>query len=763
MRIRAHRLGLSLTLLAFAAALAVLAVLLPAGGRLQTGLAGLLPADAQMDAQWRTADAAQEHELNRQILLLLGGESEAALAKQAEKLAAEWQASGLFTRIDSRHLPDIAALRSEWRDLGAALLPPEVVQQLYNDPAAYFRARAEAAFNPFASALLPLDEDWLGFSRYLPAPPGKLQWQAQSGLLLAQSDGKSWAFLRAHLPENPDSSALLDLLERSRIEAHAAQIDIVAGGGALFAAHSRQQAERESTLMSLSGATLTFALLFAVLRSARVLSLLVPLCCGLLCGLAATLAVFGHVHMLTLVIGTSLIGVLIDFPLHWLAPARFTPHWQAAPAMQRLRPVFLASLSITALGYALLWFTPLPVLKQSAVFSTAALASAYAATAFLLPPLFRSYSPRPARLPRFLQTLPQLPRRLLFAAFLLLTLGLVKSDWRDDIRDWMTLAPDLIHDAQTIARISGLESGGQYLLIRAASPDELLRHSARTTDALQSLIIRGELDGVQSLSQWALPQDEQRALHQRLNALAAMPSVYAASGLPVDAIRAALHAQAKREPVSLEASLAAHLGEAWRPLYLGEIEGAHLGIVRLYGLRDHAALASAIADIAPPGAVRLMDKRQHLNSLFTQTRNQAAWLKLASWLGAWLLLAYLFGGKRGSAILALPLASALATLGAFGWLGLPVSLFAMFGLLLAAAIGVDYAVYMLQAEDTGDAKLASITLAALTTLISFAILATSQTPAVASFGLAVSAGVACNWLLAAACLGRANPERFAHA
>ena len=59
--------------------------------------------------------------------------------------------------------------------------------------------------------------------------------------------------------------------------------------------------------------------------------------------------------------------------------------------MKHVLPSFAVSLTITVLGYALLWFTPLPVLRQTAVFSGFALFGAFGATVLWLPPLFRRY------------------------------------------------------------------------------------------------------------------------------------------------------------------------------------------------------------------------------------------------------------------------------------------------------------------------------------------------------------------------------------
>ena len=96
-------------------------------------------------------------------------------------------------------------------------------------------------------------------------------------------------------------------------------------------------------------------------------------------------------------------------------------------------------------------------------------------------------------------------------------------------------------------------------------------------------------------------------------------------------------------------------------------------------------------------------------------------------------------------ILAVPLAAAICTVAVLGLAGIPVSLFAMFGLLLVSAIGVDYAVYAATApQRPGKIRRHA---AAATTAISFALLAISSTPAVAAFGMTVTIGVAFNiWL-----------------
>ena len=759
--------------LLLAAAAVLLAVWLPQGGRIQTDFAALLPADAGVDELWRAADQANERALNGQILLLVGaGDAEQAFAA-AENTAQQWRQSGLFAAVDSRINPDLDALRAQIRALGVNALDAPNRRLLDSDPAAYFQSRAEDAADPFAQNLLPLEQDWPGFGRFVQQkqPAGRLQWHSGSGMLFAEHENITWVLLRARLPETGIGAQekLLPLLAATRDQAARKGYRVLAAGGALFAADAKHKSERESTLMSALGLGLTFALLLAVFRSLRVLALFVPLFAGMLLGLAAVIGLFGHIHILAVVIGTSLVGMMVDFPLHWLAPSVFERGWQGVPAMRRVLPAFCASLAITVTGYLLLAFTPLPVLRQTAVFSVTALCGAFAATVLLLPPLFKGYAARETWFAGAMRRAAACKVHLLLWPLLLFAAaGSLKSNWQDDIRDWVALDPALLADTKAVADISGSDSSGRFVLVAAGNTDELLRRNAEVETALAPLLAQGSLKGVQSLNQWLLPQDEQRRLQRRLRDIAEQPENFAAFeqlGVPAATVQAALRDAAKEPPVPLEQGLQPEIAEAWRSLYLGKIGARHANIVRIQGAAGSGDLAAALAKLPcnrnGGACARLIDKRQHLNGLFRHTRNQAAWLKLASFALAWLVLWRVFGARRGSLILAVPLISAAATVGLLGWLGLPVSLFAMFGLLLVAAIGADYAVYALTAREPPAAKLGGILLAALTTAISFLLLAISTTPAVAAFGITVSLGVGLNVLLSAWLLKKEGAGREA--
>ena len=154
-----------------------------------------------------------------------------------------------------------------------------------------------------------------------------MQWHAENGMLTVNQDNMTWVLLRAELQQNDfinPSENLTALLTENRqyLTQYGAQFKIT--GSALFAADAKQKAEKESTLMSVLGVSLTLLLLLIVFRTPRILWLFLPILIGMLSGVVATVWGFGQIHILTLVIGTSLVGVLIDFPLHWLAGSLLT-------------------------------------------------------------------------------------------------------------------------------------------------------------------------------------------------------------------------------------------------------------------------------------------------------------------------------------------------------------------------------------------------------------------------------------------------------
>ncbi|UXZ99066.1 MMPL family transporter [Pseudomonas phytophila] len=749
------------------------------GAPLSANLMELVPGSSPDPLELRAEQRMQEP-LNREMLVLVGHTDRQQAIALAKQLGEQWQASGLFDKVQWSLQADLPALRTQLLQGRLAMLPKADRTQLIDNPQAFIQQRVQSLFDPFSGfSLVPSQDDWLGLTgRIQNGMPqhGSVQPDIGSGALVANADGKSWVLLRArtngdafdmHLPLR-----VADLLSASRQQAAQANGQLLAASGLLYAADGQRQASREITWVGGGATAGILLLLLLAFRRWRVLLAFVPVLVGMLFGAVACVAFFGHMHVMTLVLGSSLIGVAVDYPLHYLSKSWSLKPWRSWPALRLTLPGLSLSLATSCIGYLALAWTPFPALTQIAVFSAAGLIGAYLTAVCLLPALLNNTELKPAQWPlrlaeRLLGWREALLSRvgtpiLLALLMLFCAAGLWQLTTKNDIRQWISAPPQLTEEAKAIAKITGYQPTSQFFLVEGKDQQELLERQTALTQRLDQLVNLDELSGYLALNQLVAFPTEQDAVRKALSSLPEHWQTLIDLGVPASALQAEL-TQLQASPITnIDAALAGPLGEPWRVLWLGASKNGVAGMVSLQGLNNAALLRLQAQDL--PG-VRLVDRLGQLNTVFAATQISAAELKLASCVLIVLLLIAPFGFGGALRIVALPLLAALCSLASLGWLGQPLTLFSLFGLLLVTAISVDYAILMREQIGGAAVSLLGTLLAAVTTWLSFGLLAVSSTPAISNFGLSVSLGLAFSFMLAPwAASRRAKPtaESEAH-
>ncbi|MFL1516443.1 MMPL family transporter [Pseudomonas prosekii] len=733
------------------------------GAPLSANLMELVPGTAP-DALELRAEQRMQEPLNREMLVLVGHADRQQAVAMAQKIGEQWQASGVFEKVQWTLQADLPALRTQLLQGRLAMLGDEDRRQLIEHPQAFIQQRVQALFDPFTGfTLVPSQDDWLGLTgRIQNSQPqhGAVQLDIGSGALIADADGKSWVLLRARTTGNAFDMNLplqvADLLEHSREQAAQSDVQLLAASGLLYAANGQRQATREMTWVG-GGATVGILLLLLLaFRRWRVLLAFVPVLVGMLFGGVACVALFGHMHVMTLVLGSSLIGVAVDYPLHYLSKSWSLKPWNSWPALRLTLPGLTLSLITSCIGYLALAWTPFPALTQIAVFSAAGLLGAYLSAVCLLPALLKGADLRPAQWPlRVAECLVSLREALLnhvktpvLLALLLAFCvgGILQLDSKNDIRQWVGMPQHLTDEAQAIARITGYQPTSQFFLIRAANQQELLERQNALSERLQQLVNLDKLQGFLSLNQLVSQPSEQQQVREALNQLPQFWQPLLDLGVPAEALQAELAKLQALPTEDIDAALLGPLAEPYRTLWLGPTDdGGVAAMVSLQGLNNPSLLRVQALDL--PG-VQLVDRLGELNTVFAKTQISAAELKLASCVLIVLVLILPFGFGGALRIVALPLLAALCSLASLGWLGQPLTLFSLFGLLLVTAISVDYAILMREQIGGAAVSLLGTLLAAVTTWLSFGLLAVSSTPAVSNFGLSVSLGLAFSFILA---------------
>jgi predicted exporter len=741
----------------------------------ETSIFALLPAD-QRDPGAEQALNAYTDQLSRNSLFLVGAADFDTARRAAQAFADTLQASGQFAQVRlslDRMLAEGARADLPWRGY---LLTARHRDWLEQGQGQKLYAEAQRALYTPAGFMRPFNaaEDPLGLlSAFVTSqrpPAGKAR--LQQDVLAVNAANGVYVMVVAQTAASAFSVATEEAagaaIAQARLSAAQAGATEVVGSGVIqHAAAAVAQSKREMSLfsgLSLIGTVLLVLLMF---RSPRPLLLTVlAMVLGGIAGLAACWWVFGQVHLVTLVFGSSLIGCSVDYAIFFFAdrfrdPAAWRP--ELAPAY--VTPGIALGYLTTALSYGAMLLAPFPGLRQIALFSSVGLGVSCGCVLFLLPRLARSWPLPPQalslRLCRRLAALPRLasPRLRLVLAALALALvasGLPRLQFLDDVRALQSSPPELLRQEMRVRELLGQAADRRFLLVRGDSPEQVLQREETLRQRLAPLLADGRLGNLLAVSS-ALPslrtQQSDHALLAR--------TVYAADGLlprflrelgyGEDAVAAQLAGFEGTSPLQPEAFFAGAAAEPYRPLWLGQVGGGWASAVTLFDLRDPAALAQAVADL--PG-VRLVDKIADISDILQRYRRIALLLTLGVYVVIGLLLSRRYGFAGAVSLLLPAMGGGLLALALLAWAGVPLNLFHVLALLLVLGMGSDYSIFLREARGGEGPALLAVVLAMLTAALSFGLLAFSSTPFIRAIGQVQALGIFIAVLLALALRSR---------
>lgn len=744
------------------AALGALGLQVSRGFALESGLLALLPGDQARPllgkAVQTMADAG-----SKRVVILVGHADADAAGVAADAAAAGLSGKAGIAFAKAKVEGDFAAkARDYYLPQRYRLLTEAQRRRLQGTPEPVLVQEAvQAIYSPLGPPrLAPLESDPFNlFSEALLEAASRSAVRTSGERLVLEAQGKTWVLVLVELEHSAvslgEQRELLAALEQGVSAAKAAGAQEVLRAGFVFhAAEAAAQAQREISTIGLGSLLGVLLLMFWVFRTLRPLALaLLPIAVGCLTAVVAGQALFDRLHLLTLVFGTSIIGVAVDYGLLFMAGRAAPGPWRPLERRRAILPSLAMALGTSLLAYGALAAMPFPILRQMGVFTMLGLLGAWL-TALLWLPLLADGLP-PMSLP-WLQRLQAWPRvdqsrrlRLaLGAAIVLALLGLARLKSDDDVRQLYASAPDTVRQQEAVQTLMRLPSTGQFFLVSGADEEALLQAEEALASSLDDAGI-----AYQSVSQF-VPSQRRQAENAALQARLYRPrgpvaQLFGALGSPETAALAQEQARdASKTPALLPGDwLASPLSAPFRALWLGRGPEGCSGIVSVSGL-DAAGLKALPALAAEHPGVQFVDHPASLSALLKGFRGILSWLLLAGYavVGGLLALRY----RRDAWRVLLPtMLACLFTAGAFGWLGLNANLFFVFGILLSLDMGVDYAIYLQEQGNGGlNVSFLGASLAAITTLLSFGLLGLSRTPALQAFGLTVLLGISGSWLLA---------------
>lgn len=656
------------------------------------------------------------------------------LANDVQSLALK---SLLFKSFEATIDVNLNDIKSDINRSKIALLSRGDLELLKNDKNAFFKKRAEEIFNSFSFRLLNVNDDFFSLSSGFSAKNGNVSLNLADLMLEVKDGAKSFFLLKGELKKGVSSEGLIKFY--NELEAlKVGQNELFVHSSALYQAFSKQKNESESLYMSAVSLSLTAIFLMLAFRNLRIFYVIFIAAFGFSVAFAGTLLCLNELNILTILISTSLIGLMFDYVLHWLS--KNEGEAIRASSIKNMLKIFLLGLFITLSGYLAFTFSDLRLLKEVALFSAFALVAAFLASYFFMPLVFEGvkfYRSKifDAFLTKFCDLSGAVARHLgvkflaisliLLAIFLVFDLkNLSKSE---NVKDYSNMPKSLLADSSYILSLTG---NNQNTMIVIRSRGDILGGEKSLLDELKK---RNLIKDESSLSDMFLSKSEQGELKEAFKKALDDEQIYAIYekfGFSKDEVRSEILKVLGEKELSVSEILALKSMKDFKKFVLDEnasvayVSGFVKGAASDEVLERHNAFSLNFAS--------------SLNESLTQAKELALKLKIAALVVAFLLLWFYFSALISALVMGVIIFGVLLTLFIFAVFGVNLSIFGVFGLILASAVGIDYMIFALNESLSEKERIYGIFCAFITSFISFFTLSFSQTAALSVFGLSVS-------------------------
>ncbi|MGH8216490.1 MAG: MMPL family transporter [Rhodanobacteraceae bacterium] len=703
---------------------------------------------------------------SRLLLLAISGAPQAQLADLSRGLD-----SALARNPDFAHVAnggaDLATIASDLLPYRYLLSP---TLDTHRFDAAYLHAQLQQRVQDLSSPAASMLEPWLRRDPTLetlklaqlwaPSQQPKLVdgvWFSDRGEALLVAETKAAGF-----DPGAQTAAITSLQEHFAALPGAAQAKLVISGPGWFGVQASQHTRAEADRF---GAITTFGFIVMLLLAYRsavpVLVTALPLLSGAVVGFALLALIFGHAHGITVAFGFTLLGVAQEYPLRVFSHRRVGVSTLAC--VRELWPLLATAIVSVAIAYLAFFASGVAGLQQLAVFTIGGLVTAGVCTRWLLPrivpPARRDMAATPglARAWHFLARLPRpkwLPWLVAAAGIAVVVLAPGRF-WQNDLSA-LTPIPkaELQRDARLRAAL-GAPDVRYLLVLRAPTAEDVLGLSERIAPRMRTLAAQHAVEGFELPSRYLPSTATQNARRAKLPDAAQLQSALqqAMEGLPFRTgvfapFVADVEAARKLPLLTPEKFEQSPLGARLESMLVQQGDG-WVGLGTLSGVNDPAAFEALKR--ATGGAVHLLDLKTSTESLVVAYRHRIlVALGIAALLLCVAVTLALRSLRRALHVLGPMTLATLLVLVVLRAAGIPLSLFHLVSLTLAAGLGLHYALFF--ERRTGDERedlrtLHATLVCVASALLVFGVLAASSVPVLRAIGLTVALGVAFHFTL----------------
>lgn len=533
------------------------------------------------------------------------------------------------------------------------------------------------------------------------------------------------------------------------------QYQIEMTGVAIFATATQTLIQSDITKISIFSSIALMLLFLLIFRSFSVLFQVFSLLAIVILGsILTTQLIFGYVHGMTVAIGSTLIGICIDYPIHAIAHARSASKKQSKDVIAKIWPSMVLGGITTMIGYIALGISGYPGFQQVAVYAVTGILVSLVLTRYIFPGLMVANNRKPLNI-ALVTSWAVLCQRfrpwLITVLIVLLCFSLFSLNSLHWMKDMQELTPELDYlkqkDKQIRARMTSIEPG-RFVLITGDNTELALQKAEQVYPVLEKLKETGELSDYFGIYPWLLStkqqQQNQLLLQQYLTSDNRLRWQQALKQQGLSVKRLGYLNYAIDKGLTLQKVLDT---PAKKMIDSRVIVGESQTVIMIW-LADHQpeAVRSALEKIDNAQYFSQRDMLNHMTQDYTQRAQKLLMIGLAVIMLV-MFVRYKSLFKAMQTLLPAILAAFLI-LAAWSFTGEAISFLHLVGFLLVVAICVDYGIFY-QENRGGNIVLTYQAMAAsmLTSALAFGSLITAESTSLRILSGVVAIGVVIGFLL----------------
>lgn len=471
---------------------------------------------------------------------------------------------------------------------------------------------------------------------------------------------------------------------------------------------------------------------------------------GIYAGYCMTALVFRNIHILTFVFSTTLIGVCVDYSLHYFVALK-----EGKTGTEVIKDIFKSltvSLITTVSAFLILLFADFTLLRQISIFTITGLVTVYGIVVLWYPLLEKiglgykpdcrvgkTQCPHKADKDAFVgqamsdnnsnekhaslhlgifASKPRLTAQLLSCLIaILLIIGLFHTHFDDNIKNMYTPPKTLLNAEKLFTEIAGTSADTSIFVVKGNNLEELLQKEEEIADKLNGI-------EYQALSKY-IPSEKRQKSNQILRK---------------ELYRTKLNDFAIFLPVQKRSQL---ISQNYGNNFLSV--NNDFEFIKKNFLIDKNTSIMVVSGYNGEkiDGVRIINFQKDISAQIKHCRRVCLGLLIPIFGLLYLLLAKIYDKKSGLKILLPSICAVILLFGFLGLFGCSINLFHLLAIFLIIGFGLDYSVFRFtNPEKAGD----SVFLSCITTVFSFALLAFAGFKLISSLGTVLSLGLLSSYI-----------------